>query len=496
MSVREGGRAEFPTGFQRVIVLGVVLVALVALVSVDRSRSDRATLSVTAARADVAQVDRDVPNQTWFCPGGPLGANATTSVEVANIGDEPAEVAVSAVGDAAALTFGIPVPAGRVAQTVPARTVVSFDLNDIVAANYAGAIVESRGASIVASMHVIADGGYGATPCARDTSSSWFAADGSTVRGARLTYFLLNPFPSDAVVDVAFATSAGRRTPDETQALLVPGRSVAVVEVDKVVLRAEHVAAEAHVRRGRVVMGRLSQFGDESGRSGTAVSTATPRASTAWYFAHGAFDEGRAQRVALYNPNDVEADVLVGVPMDDDVVDPFEAKVPAHGYELVQFSGQDRVRAGQEHSIVVESVNGVGVVAERWIDGTAGAALGVALGFGVSAPAKQWIVPGVERGGASTTVWVANFGTASATLTLDVLHDGQIERPPSVQAIQVEPGHRVPLPIPADGAEGFAAIAVNADQPVVVQADRVAAGGKGIGTTAGVPIRSLTTSDG
>ena len=143
---------------------------------------------------------------------------------------------------------------------------------------------------------------------------------------------------------------------------------------------------------------------------------------------------------------------------------------------------------------MVESVNGIPVVAERWLDGTSGAALGVALGVGLTAPAKQWIVPGVERGGAATTVWVANFGTTAATLTLDMLHDGQIERPPTIQAVQVQPGQRVGLALPADGADGFAAVAVNSDQPVVVQADRVAAGGNGIGTTVGVPIRALSAA--
>ncbi len=488
-------RSESPSRIRRGVVVGTVVAALLALGFADSRHPQDKPRTLATLRADQAQIDTGIPNQTWFCPGGPLGANGSTSVELSNVGDEPVEVAVNGLGDAAALAAGMPVPAGRVVQIVPAYSVVSVPLSEVVSANYAGAVVESSGSSIVASTHVLIDGGYGATPCVRDTSSTWYVADGSTIRGARLIYLVLNPFPGDSVVDITFFTSAGRREPDETQALLVPGRSVAVVEVDKAVLRADHVAAETHVRQGRVVLGWMSHFTAESGRSGTVAAVGTPRPAGSWYFAHGLFGDGKAQRVALFNPNDKEADVLVATPVDGDVADPFEQKVPAHGYSLLTFEGQDRVTAGTEHSIVVESVNGVSVVAQRIVDGTGGNAIGQAVGLGVSGPAREWVIPAVERASASTTVWVANFGTSAAVLTVEVLRDGQVERPAEIQAIQLPPGERKALAIPADGGEGFAAVVVKADHEVVVQADRVAQGGTGMGTVAGIPVRVLAAED-
>src|SRR5207253_6438589 len=111
------------------------------------------------------------------------------------------------------------VPSEGEAKVIPlevaprSRTVAR--LADVVAAPYAAALVELDGGDVVVEQQIRGALGISTAPCASAASEKWYLAEGSTAReGAnpedRMLLALYNPFPEDAIVDLAFTHEAGR----------------------------------------------------------------------------------------------------------------------------------------------------------------------------------------------------------------------------------------------------------------------------------------------
>ena len=82
-------------------------------------------------------------------------------------------------------------------------------VSTITAAAEPGVVVEIVGGQAIVSHEVVGQGDLAVEPCARDASTDWYFANGTTVRGAQQFIVLFNPFGDDAIVDVSFLTDGG-----------------------------------------------------------------------------------------------------------------------------------------------------------------------------------------------------------------------------------------------------------------------------------------------
>ena len=231
------------------------------------------------------------------------------------------------------------------------------------------ALVEAKGGAVAVEHRVTGPHGVDVGPCTSATAPVWHLASGATTRDAREVVVLFNPFPTDAIVDISFDTDAGSREPVRFQGFPVAAGTVVGVDIGDDVAREPQVSATLRTRTGRVVVERLQEFDGSLGPEGLAVALGVPEASTTWAFAEGTVDDGRTERIVVYNPSDERAQVEVRVlPTTDEPApapQPFRLSIRAGTFTVVDYGDEERVAAGVGHATVVRSTNGVPVVAER-----------------------------------------------------------------------------------------------------------------------------------
>ncbi|MEQ1786425.1 MAG: DUF5719 family protein, partial [Acidimicrobiales bacterium] len=382
---------------------------------------------------------------TWYCAGGTAGeggfadhvillANPTDRARTASITPLVGAIATSpSVVDEAAggstttvattttvaptttaetTTTTVPRPSASTVE-MPPQSRVEVALRDLVDARLAGAIVEIDGGE-VAVEHQITDlreggGGRATAPCSSTAAREWSFPWGVTSRGARELLVFMNPFPDDATVTIDFATDEGTRETLRFQNFVVPGRSVVGAFVDEDVTRREQVSAQVHVGSGRLVVDRIQLFdGTDPAFEGITLGLGAPVPAEVWIFPDGNVDEGITEQVVVFNPSDDVAEVDVEVRLDDPdvngVPEPFELTVAPNRYAIVKLHEVDegaaegaprRVPLGVGHSILVRSLNGVPVAAERVITSSApNTNLGVSATLGSPVAAPTWFLPG------------------------------------------------------------------------------------------------------
>lgn len=458
----------------------------------------------------------DTLASTWYCAAGTgdEGGMADHTVSILNPGDRSLDATVTVYGgllassspttaDTSGPTAAAPAaPAPAVREIrLPARDGVELRLGDILAAPLVAALVEANGGQVAVEHRVAGPHGMDVGPCASTTAPVWHLASGTTTRDAREVVVLFNPFPTDAIVDVTFETDAGSREPVRFQGFPVAAGSVVGVDIGDDVAREAQVAATLRTRTGRVIVERLQEFDGSLGPEGLAVALGVPGAATAWAFADGVVDDGRTERIVVYNPNDERAEVTVRVlPTTDEpgpAPQPFRLSIRARAFAAVDYDTEDRIAAGVGHATVVRATNGVPVVAERAItqsvepddendDDESDLATGdVAAGPGAAVAATSWAFPSPVDGDTVTAQFVVFNPDAerSVRVTLLAVGGGRLSRVGATRDVEVAPGGRVSL---GDDSAGVAWI-VEAEAPVVVERVLVGQGGLRLAIGAGIP---------
>ena len=378
-------------------------------------------------------------SSTWYCAGAtatPAG-RADGVVVIANPNTTPLVGSITVVGQAEPVTKPV---------TVAPRARATLRYAEVLKTDYAGAIVELRGGGAIVEQFVSGPLGHSTAICSTKSSSSWFIAEGSTAKDALLVLALFNPFPEDAIADLAFSTEQGRAVPADFQGIVVPARRIVAVDVGTHVRRREQVAASVVARSGRLVVNKL-QVRSAAGRAGISLSAASPGASTTWRFPDGYVTPGVREELHLFNAADREAKVDVELALETGSVEPFELTVPPQGRVTLDLTGESRVPRGVPHGIIVTSSNGVPTVAERTIESaTPSARLGRSVLVGASASAKRW---GFAVGAATPTydewIVVLNAGADKVTFSVQALADGQMLAVEGLQDIELPAGRRTAL---------------------------------------------------
>ncbi len=198
---------------QGVLTLGLAGLIAVLAVSFDR----------LGPKPAVAAPDGVASSGVWLCPHGG-GPGWEASLYLANPGEAEVEARVTSLGTERprpSEVVAIP-PGGQVRVETPARQRGAASYVEYFG-GWVSAGWVARGAS--------GEAGIGAEPCTPTAGRSWFSSGVSTGQGEHGYLVVMNPFASDAVVDVALFFAPPRnpgRDSELTDVTLDPGRSIAI----------------------------------------------------------------------------------------------------------------------------------------------------------------------------------------------------------------------------------------------------------------------------
>jgi hypothetical protein len=328
-------------------------------------------------------------------------------------------------------------------------------------------------------------------PCASSASDRWYLANGSTARGASQVLVLFNPFPGDAVVDIALATDQGRDEPETLQGLPVPAGSTTRIALEDFVRRREVTATTVTARTGRLVVDRLQSFDASVGRGGLSLALAAPAPAEVWTFPAGRHEEGLVERWHVYNPGDVDAVVTVEVVTDSgEVPIPVERTVSARSQLVIDAAEAAVVPAAVGHSSTVRSINGVAVVAERELSGAAPSSRrGWSSMVGAPLAAERWLLaagPGVDE--VDERLVIFNPGPDSVRFSVGAQVDGRVVAVDQLGDVELGPVARRQIPLAELSDDPPVPLVVEATGPVVVERDLSPAVDPGITTLLGIPL--------
>jgi hypothetical protein len=457
------------------IVVGCLLVA--ALVDGSGSESDAGTGAVvTGPRVPSA----DAVETAWYCAEGTgnPGGRADERVFIANVDRRPGRARVSIMQG--------PDVAPKVTEvSLPPGALSSLRVGDIVPSGEPGVLVEVTGAQAVVSHSITGNRDGGVGPCARDASTTWHFAAGTTVRGAQLFLALFNPFADDAIADIGFLTQGGPLAPEDLQGFVIPARSRVTVSVHDFARRDDLVSTEVNVRRGRVVAEQSQTLDGTDKRRGLTLSLGAPALTRRWEFANGAVGNGRTESLVLANPDSLPTNATVRTRLDGGALEPETVSIPARSSIVVDVGRRIppgigfSLRVDGRTPIVAETLDVQGEPAPT-------SQRGIATEMGSPHPARRLIdVPARATGTSQDAIAIANPNGRKAVARVRVWSAGKATTPPSLERIELAPGKRTVIDLVRLKVTESAFVEVTSDLPVVV--DRSSAGMPGLTEAGAIP---------
>lgn len=370
--------------------------------------------------------DQTALTGSWFCPGVPAtGVDGVGGeVVVSNRDDD------QIVGRFSVLTpDGLQTEQSLVVEPW-SQTVI--DVDSYVTASFASVVVEIDGGRGFVEQVARHPAGDSVAPCANDTSSEWYFADGFTVDGSVETLVLTNPYEDAAVVDLTFATTSGEANPAAFQGFTILPQSVKTITIAELGARDEEViAVRVAAERGRLVVGRAQHYLG-GGRLGYDVSLAAPALRDQFWFADGESGSGITETFAIYNPTDTDVDVdvvFLGLPLDAGFSDVPTISVPARG--VVVFDPADLADEGValpdgRHATVFSTLSEPSIVVERALTRRAGDSVATTVVMGAPPRADGYVA----------SRWHVGIGPAEPTeAALVVYNVDNVEGTVSISAV-------------------------------------------------------------
>lgn len=469
-----------PTPLRRVIVMALLFVVVVGAFVVDRAVDE----SPVRVQALPGATGPEAPSpsalsSSWYCTGGTANGGALdVTVTVMNPTDTAIHGVLTAMpseGEEAVKPFD-----------VGPSTLVQFKGQELLAAPWLAVLVELDGGGAVVEQRLHNASDFDTSPCSPAASPTWYFPHGSTQKDGTLWLSLFNPFPDDAIIDLAFATGEGRRVPADFEGIVVPAQSVVPVDIGTHVRRQDFVSTEVRARSGRVVAGQAHLRTAPPGAAGVSTLLGAPALQETWVFPDGLATASISERVELYNPGEQEARVDVELALEEGEVEPFEITVPPQSRFTLDLGAEERVPKDVPHAILAQSINGVPVAVARVVESRA-PRVGRTDTLGAVRLARSWALAGGEASELEDE-WVVVYNPSEAATTVDVtaLADGQRVAVEGLQGVAVPAGRRVALRLTDHIKRSPLAVIVTAGRGVVVE--RSLYRNPGVDMTMGVPL--------
>ena len=411
-----------------------------------------------------------------FCPpalGQPASRMTVTTVAR---GDEPVTVGFEPASDER-----VDLAPGTILEQEPP----SAEALDVV--GYGGQV----DATVVTSVDEPISG-VGAAACAPRASTRWYFPEGNSTVTHDERLLVYNPFPDEAVVNVAVLTPRGEKSKAGLADIAVPSESSIAVELKDFVIEQRVLGAVVTAARGRVVTWRLTIARPEEQPSGVQLTLGATAPDDVWWFPEGAVGEGYQERLTILNPGTEEATVEVTLVTGS-------RAVPAAGITEIPVVGRsarsvvlDAASLPGETggaAAIVDSVNDVPIVVERTVFYATGDVDGVASEIGSSVSAQRWLLgPATSHPDADSVVLLSTSGDETrVTLTL-LRPGGRPLEPPALANLKVGAGSRLRVPLgEITGGEAYAVL-VDASAPVVAERFSYSSGAGDVASLMGIPL--------
>lgn len=312
------------------------------------------------------------------------------------------------------------------------------DLTGVAAAPVLAALPDAAASTEL----VLSAAGEAALACDGGSAEVVVLPGGSTNGDDTFTVALANPFAGSALVDIGAASEVGTETNAALEGIVVPPRSVVIVDLEALLPGRLGMSAWVVATRGRVVVAGLQEGPGDLG----AVHGLEPAMD--WF-------------VPLPRPTDIAIEVVIANPTTADVAFQFdtysdtevieaayENVVPARGHlaipadEIMEGPGGLRLLATAEVAVSLRLVGDVGR----------------AIVPGVTAPSDTWQLPGV---GALGTTQLSLFNTGDFDLTAEIV---SADDQSVIATVDVPAGHTVATNVDQAGA----GVTVRSDGDLVV----------------------------
>jgi len=452
--VKKSSRATFAEALIAVIVAGLIGAGL----WLDRAQPD------LSAPPRAGTSGRLFEGNTLFCPPPSPGAASTVAV-ASPIGVQSVGVAVAGDGGA-----------GDLGDLAAGRTLIAHS------GGGGPTEVAASGGTVVAGAASSATGGdergSSAARCSEEAASAWYFAEGSSSLGVEERLVLYNPFPDESVARVAFYTPAGEELKANLADVAVPSGEAVSLRVNDYILRRRSLAAEIDALRGRVVAWKtvaasVAGDGGEGAIRGVYSTLGATEPSATWYFPEGGAGGDISERISVLNPSRREAIVTVSLNGSSRSVQPpslVEIPIPPKSSSSVALGSVLKSSdAAGGLSAVVQSTNGVPVVAERTVTYSSAGLTGIATELGADGAATAWSLGAGLEDASDDTVIVMNPGSRDANVDVVLLgRRGPVE-PAALKGIPVPSGSRRIVSVERWTRSRPSIALLNSDNPVVVE---------------------------
>lgn len=460
---------------RRVINTALILAVIGTAVMVDRREpgpSEGATVALAqfAGFPHISSGGRI--STSWFCPGAAAGDGIeSASVVIANSGDQEIVASVNFLSDKEIENETV---------TVAPRSRIEVDLLRGRTVGVIVPVVEIIGSVGTVEQELIYKAGDVTAQCVSQTSSRWFFADGFTAEGSTQRLVLINPYPESAVVNVAYTTNAGRRTPPVLQGLILAPRSARSISLaDAGATDEPRIAIDVKAVNGQIVASRMQHYLG-AGRLGYSTGLGVPAALGEWWFTSGRTGENVTEELVVFNPSDSLAQVNVsffGINITNDIpIDqsspaalPSSAiDIPAGGVVSIKTDSIVDLPKG-DHAMVVSSLNNARLVVEHVLSQRTGGSSFTAVTNGVPGglASVKWRIPSGLAKGARSAITILNTTAVDGTFTVSAVGPGGEVALPALIDVPLGAASLQGLDVPEGLTDGE--VVITATVPIVVQ---------------------------
>ena len=352
----------------RLLLPTVMVAGLIVDARFQTSADDRD--ETTGIETDSAVSSAESLTSTWYCPTAHSrelevgGVEARSELVVTNTAAEPTRATITLIS---------PTSARRLTHLeVPGLSSRSLEVSDYTTDELVSALIEAPISGVAVSRRIRSTYGSDVASCSSVVADAWYVVSGDTQADAVSQLVVYNPLPTDAVIDLSFASEAevGPYVPPDLVGLVVPAANTISIDIGAHVRRRDVVSATVRARLGRVVVDHLQKFDGSSGRVGFSAKLATAATSTSWYHPVALLGESESVSVVLSNPTDVVADVDIIVVSGEGKVGSAIASVGPYDVTRVAvlpkaeevLVANTLFTSSESFGIIVESSNGIPIV--------------------------------------------------------------------------------------------------------------------------------------
>jgi hypothetical protein len=497
----------------RLRVVGVIALLLIAGLVLGRSSRYRPATSVRRAGGPVA-APLVASSSAWFCAGAtdsPVGL-APGDLVISNAGPRAVAVSVTVLASAGAsghraLVVG-PYERVSIPETVPGT------------APWTGAIVDLDGGDVTVDQEISGPLGTTVSACATDGSTAWYFAAGATLVNATSEIILLNPYPTVAIANLTFTTTDGIEAPTLFEGVIVPAGHLVALDLGARLRRRAAIATSVAVTSGRVVAWKTDivsrpLFGTPLIGTGAATDAeadpalpvagvtttlGAPAPAVVWRWPEGSTAATVGERYVIYNPGSRPARLKLVMQPDDSSAPPASLGVTVGPQATATLNpAAAGISADGGYAAALTSTNGVAVVAERTVTGTAASGRGVGEMLGSVQMARDWLVGlGPTDRPTEEVIAVSDPGPNAVTVSFRALRSGMLAPVEGtvglgpagpVAPVRVAAGQSVAVEVGGPGAPPDTSVMVHATGPVIVERDLYGyRGTPGVSIALGVPL--------